>query len=109
MKLNNPKLNTMKTNDKLIEKLKRDLVVYMKGYKVESTFTEEEINLIIKSLESKQTEERDSLQSSEPEKTAVEISISKEILKMELLKYELFHKNSEESAITWINDYLKTI
>jgi hypothetical protein len=34
----------------------------------------------------KQTEEGDSLQSSEPEKTAVEISISKEILKMELLK-----------------------
>ena len=43
--------------DKIIEKLKRDLVVYMKGYKVESTFTEEEINLIIKSLESEQTEE----------------------------------------------------
>lgn len=47
----------MKTTDKLIEKLKRDLVVYMKGYKIESTFTEEEINLIIKVLESEQIEE----------------------------------------------------
>ena len=49
------------------------------------------------------------LESSEPDKhvTAEEIIINKEMLKQELLKYELFHKNSEENSVRWINDYLK--
>lgn len=50
--------------DELIKKLKNDLIVYAKGYKVESWFTEEEVKLLFSALQQ---------QESEPEKSAEEI------------------------------------